>query len=49
MSVNGLLLDFVIVQEMDIPFKLDSAGVNNPHQGGKGNSDRASVPAISFI
>jgi hypothetical protein len=41
------LLPFV--WRVDIPLKLDSASVNNPNQGGKGDSDRASVPIISAI
>jgi hypothetical protein len=49
MSVNGLLLAFANNStERDIPLELDSAGVNNPNQGGKGNPNWTSVPTISI-
>jgi len=49
MSVNGLLSAFALRIGVDIPLKLDSTSVNNPNQGGKGDSDWASVPTIRFV
>lgn len=50
MSVKGLLSAFAKdLHKGNIPLKLDSAGVNDPNQGRKGDSNWTSVPTISGI